>query len=75
MKLLAFGKIAEIIKTSACTLPPLNNTDELQAWLKQNYPNLNDLPYQIAVDTKIVLQNTVLHPNAEIALLPPFSGG
>ena len=51
------------------------NASELSDFLTQKYPVLADLSFQIAVNHQIAGQEDQLHPDDEIALLPPFAGG
>jgi sulfur-carrier protein len=53
----------------------VHDTDQLVKMLHTKYPSLKDLEYRIAVNKDIILQNTLLHDKAIVALLPPFSGG
>lgn len=53
----------------------LQTTAELKAELEKQHPALRDMPYLLALDKKIVTTNTLLHEQAIVALLPPFSGG
>ena len=51
------------------------DTDELIKKLQSKYPALINAKYKIAVNRNIIQSNTALQQDAEIALLPPFSGG
>ena len=56
----------------------LNNiadTDFLTAVLNEKYPELADSKYMMAVNKKLVIENTLLTNNSTVALLPAFSGG
>ena len=75
INILAFGQIAEITGRPAWTMTGINSTDELQDILSQTYPALKTLSYKLAVDKKMVQENTPLSHNATVALLPAFSGG
>jgi molybdopterin synthase sulfur carrier subunit len=75
INILAFGQIAEIAGQPAWTMTDIASTDELQDILAKKYPALNGLSYKLAVDKKIVQQNTPLTNNATVAILPAFSGG
>ncbi|SNR97734.1 molybdopterin synthase sulfur carrier subunit [Belliella buryatensis] len=75
MKLLAFGKIAEIIGKQEIEIENFPNTDILVGYLQQQYPALKDLKFSIAIDKKQVSGNVSITTDAEVALLPPFSGG
>lgn len=71
----AFGIIAEKIKTAELTLNEVPNTDTLLGYLHQQYPELQHMKFSIAVNRKQSVGNTAIPHGAEVALLPPFSGG
>lgn len=71
----AFGIIAEKIKTAEITLNEVSNTDTLLGYLHQQYPELQHMKFSIAVNRKQSVGNTAIPHGAEVALLPPFSGG
>jgi molybdopterin synthase sulfur carrier subunit len=75
IQLLAFGQIAEITGKSAWEMLALQNTDELIKIIEAEFPAMVKMKYSIAVNKKMIQQNTALNPNDTIALLPPFSGG
>lgn len=75
VNILIFGQIADITGTNNLTLENVNNTEELLKKLEIEYPVLSNYKFAIAVDKKIVKENTALQNNSTIALLPPFSGG
>ena len=43
--------------------------------LQLKYPGLLQAKYAIAVNKQIIQHKTALQQDAEVALLPPFSGG
>ncbi|MBW7846158.1 MAG: MoaD/ThiS family protein, partial [Bacteroidia bacterium] len=49
--------------------------DSLEIWLHQNFKELKNKTYKIAVNKKLILNNTQLQSGDEVALMPPFSGG
>lgn len=77
LKLVYFGRIAEITKVSgeiiekneSCTVQQL--LDELTL----RYPLFNAESFQIAVHHNVVNSTFCLDEDAEIAILPPFAGG
>ncbi|MEI2695281.1 MAG: MoaD/ThiS family protein [Saprospiraceae bacterium] len=75
IKILAFGQIAELIGKSDWSVKEINNTDELRQTLAEQFPNLIDINYSIAVNKKIIQINTPLCFDDTVALLPQFSGG
>lgn len=75
IRILIFGKLADIIKTSTLTLTDIADTNSLVNELNKRYPALADCKYIMAVDKQTVTTNTILKGDSTIALLPPFSGG
>ncbi|TVP75673.1 MAG: MoaD/ThiS family protein [Gemmatimonadales bacterium] len=47
----------------------------VRALLEERHPGLSGVPYRIAVDQEFVDDSTPVRSGAELALLPPFSGG
>ena len=75
IRILIFGKLADIIKTSTLTLTDIADTNSLVNELNKRYPALADCKYIMAVDKQTITTNTILKGESTIALLPPFSGG
>lgn len=75
LEILTFGQISDIIGKSTIKLSHINNTDELINNLSQQFPELKNTRYIVAVNKHIVHQNIQLNPGDVVALLPPFSGG
>ncbi len=75
VKIILFGQLSDIAGGDSLVLEEVTDTNELQQRLLQQYPALAASKYIIAVDKKLVQENTRLHENNSIALLPPFSGG
>lgn len=74
-KVIAFGMIAEKLRTKELFLDGISSTDVLIGYLHQQYPDLQHLKFAIAVNKKQVSGDTPIPVGAEVALLPPFSGG
>jgi molybdopterin synthase sulfur carrier subunit len=75
IKIILFGQLADIAGNNEILLKSVSCTRELQEQLKSQYPAVAASKYIIAVDKKMVQENTLLHENNLVALLPPFSGG
>ena len=75
IQLLAFGQIIDITGKSAWKMTGIINTEDLIKNLEQEFPALSNTSYSIAVNKKIIRENTTINENDTIALLPPFSGG
>lgn len=70
-----FGQLADIVGTNKFHLQDIPDTDTLQQILHEKYPALSNLSYSIAVNKKTIHKNTILDEDANVAFLPPFSGG
>ncbi|MCM4158293.1 MoaD/ThiS family protein [Antarcticibacterium flavum] len=74
-KIKAFGMLAEKLPSGEFEFPVYGDTRELLDRLEQEFPQLKDAKYTLAVDKQVVHDKQALNGNEEIALLPPFSGG
>jgi molybdopterin converting factor small subunit len=75
VQVIVFGQLTDILGHSPVTMEDVADTSTLIQQLNQRYPALVNAPYIIAVDKKIVSENTPLTGNNIVALLPPFAGG
>ncbi len=75
MRLKVFGHLVDIMGSDTIEVADVINSDELISSLQSKYAMLKNVKYKIAVNRNIIQSNTTLQRNAEIALLPPFSGG
>ncbi len=73
INLVLFGQLKETL--GEITVPRAEDTATLIKLLKQQYPVLEDTSFMLAVDKKLVTENTPLTENCTVALLPPYSGG
>lgn len=71
----AFGMVAEKIGKSELTLVHTGDSAELLEALLVKFPALETLKFALAINKKIINGTQGIPENAEIALLPPFSGG
>lgn len=67
--------VAEKIGTDEVEMDHSGNSSELLDALLVKFPELKTVKFTLAVNKKIVNGNQEIPENAEIALLPPFSGG
>lgn len=75
IKVLFFAQLKEITGSGLVEIDHVGDTDSLQKQLEILYPKLSAANYRIAVEKEIVNENTQLNPEANVAFLPPFSGG
>lgn len=71
----AFGMVAEKIGVAELAMDHSGDSAELLNALLVKYPVLKTVKFTLAVNKKIVNGHQGIPENAEIALLPPFSGG
>ncbi len=69
-----FGQLTDITGGNI-ELNNIADTNHLIDELNKAYPKLITAKYIIAVDKKVIIDNTILNNQSNIALLPPFSGG
>ncbi len=75
VQLTLFGQLADITGKTEIVLHDIPDTETLLKTLNQMYPPLADAKYAIALNKKVIRENTILTGDSNIALLPPFSGG
>lgn len=75
IRILAFGRVAEIIGKREWVAEGILSTDALQEILIQQFPALEGINYALLVNKKISPKNSLLTDGETVALLPPFSGG
>jgi len=75
INIIAFGRIAEIIGTSSRSFPYVATINELKEFLNVKFPELKKVKYAVALNKKLITTDATIEASANIALLPPFSGG
>jgi sulfur-carrier protein len=75
VSILLFGELAELAGESKICFEDVNDTDSLKEAILSHYPALKTKSFLIAMNKKIITETTEIGEDAEIALLPPFSGG
>lgn len=75
INILAFGQLTDVFKKSSWSISDIHSTDELRSNLTMQFPELKTMNYSVAVNKKVIADNTELKDSDTVALLPPFSGG
>ena len=75
IEVMFFGQLTDITGSSKISVEDVADTDSLQQKLFQQYPSLSAAKFRVAVDNKIISDNTRIGQGAKIAFMPPFSGG
>jgi molybdopterin synthase sulfur carrier subunit len=75
IEVLLFGRLTELLGHHQLQLEDIADTDNLSRILLDQYPGLQQMSYQIAVDQEVIHENKALTDGMTVALMPPFSGG
>lgn len=75
INIILFGQLTDITGTGRVVLEDVADTDSMVDTLHKSYPAFLHSKYVIAVNKKIISENTALSNDSTVALLPPFSGG
>lgn len=71
-----FGKLTEVLGTDTYTTAFTKKTvAELKAQLHTAFPALSSMTYFVIINNQKASDEAIISPNAELALLPPYSGG
>ena len=71
----AFGMVAEKIGTIELTMDHYQDSEALLDALQVRFPELKSIKFSLSINKKLISSKQEIPENAEIALLPPFSGG
>jgi molybdopterin synthase sulfur carrier subunit len=75
VKIIFFGQLTDITGNDTVAVENISDTDGLVMEINKLYPAMSGVKYIIAVDKKVIQENTVIGETSNVALLPPFSGG
>jgi molybdopterin synthase sulfur carrier subunit len=75
INVIAFGQVTDITGNTSVKISDVKNSDDLRKKLNHLFPGLDALKFAMAVNKKIIQENTLLNDHDTVALLPPFSGG
>ena len=70
-----FGQLSDITNTESVFLENLTDTDTAMNKVIEMYPLLKDATFKMALNNKLVNENSALAENSVIAFMPPYSGG
>jgi molybdopterin synthase sulfur carrier subunit len=74
-EVLIFGQLTDITAAGKLQVEDAADTNSLLEKLKAMYPALAAAKFVVAVNNKVIKENTSLSQSVQVALLPPFSGG
>ncbi len=70
-----FGQLTDITGSTVIHVEDVKDTNDLISKVVELFPGIKNNKFSVAVDKKIITQNTPLTEKSMVALLPPFSGG
>lgn len=73
--ILTFGPVSDHVPGGPMEIPESLTVGQLKERLHLEYHGLQPITYSVAVNRVMATDEQELKENAEIALLPPFSGG
>lgn len=71
----AFGLVAEKIGMNDFQMDNPGDPATFLQQLFERFPELKSLKFSLAINKKVASEQTEIPKGAEVALLPPFSGG
>lgn len=75
IKLLTFGLISDIVRSSRLLITDVRTTKQLMEQLHREYPELKKVKHTLAVNQRIIRADAELREGDEVAILAPFAGG
>ncbi|MCX2452271.1 MoaD/ThiS family protein [Pedobacter gandavensis] len=75
IEIISFGKISEFIPRQKIDITGISDTDTLKVHLEKAFPQISTMKYKLALNEKLVQNNTLISGNEVVAIMPPFSGG
>lgn len=70
-----FGVLSELTNQTVFSLDHVNNTNEIIHKIETDFPAITKHKYIIALNNKVIKENTSLNNSDKIAIMPPYSGG
>ena len=75
IEILFFGQLTDITACSSIVMENPGSIGQLKNTILQKFPELNHSKFTIALNNKMVQDDSAILDNSKIALMPPFSGG
>lgn len=70
-----FGKLVEITGKKNIVLENIIDTENLKFQINGLFPAMKEQTYMIALNNKLISNNTSILNNCNVACMPPFAGG
>ncbi len=70
-----FGVLVEVTGNKSITIEGITDTESLKAEINKLFPEMKEQTYMLAVNNKLVKNNTSILNDCKVACMPPFAGG
>jgi molybdopterin converting factor small subunit len=75
IEVMVFGELAERTGFHSMKMLHLSDTAGVVAEIRRRCPDIESLPFLVAVNKEVIRENTPLKDGDQVVLMPPFSGG
>jgi sulfur-carrier protein len=75
MNIMVFGQLVDITGAPSVTINDVADTEMLLQELYVRFPLLQEKKFLLALNQEIITEKKEIGAQAQLALLPPFSGG
>lgn len=75
IELLFFGQLTDKTGVASAVIDNPGSVEMLKQKLNELYPGLNNVKFTIAINNKMAADNESINNHAQVACMPPFSGG
>jgi len=75
MKIQIYGELTDVFGADNYAIDLAVTVSDLKEKLEQIFPELKNYVYLVVINDEITQGNRSIPPCAEVALLPPYSGG
>jgi len=70
-----FGMLVEITGKKNIMLENIGDTENLKLQINDLFPAMKQQSYMLALNNKLITNNTTIIHNCNVACTPPFAGG
>ncbi len=75
IKVLFFGVLAEVTKTSFKHYSEVKSISDLKTKIEDEFPEIVHYDFRISVNNELIDNDPELKDGYEVAFMPPFAGG
>lgn len=76
MRVIFYGQLQDIVGSNEIEIDhSLLDITALKSYLNERYPDLNSIPYLVAIDDALIQDHHLIESSSTVVFMPPFSGG